>query len=195
MKFTALLAFFAVVASPVYTTECTNTVVVTQTRVVTQTVHVTQLSPQTPVYNVPTSTLTSKPSTPTTPPQQGSNLANQALILQLVNAERAKVGLKALTLHANLEKMAITQSKYQVSINKMTHNNPAGSLGTRATQAGVKWTTIAENVAYGYPDEKTVMAGWMSSTGHRENILCTKCNSMGAARVGIYWTQCFAQAS
>ena len=42
----------------------------------------------------------------------------------------------------------------------------------RSISAGyVNWTTGGENIAAGYPTAEEVVAAWMSSPGHRANIL------------------------
>ena len=40
---------------------------------------------------------------------------------------------------------------------------------------------VRGNVAEGYPSPKAVVAGWMTSPGHRENIVSTTFTEMGAA--------------
>ncbi|RKP37534.1 CAP domain-containing protein [Dimargaris cristalligena] len=144
-----------------------------------------------------TTTTSSTPSsTPTSPPpstDNGSNTANQQLVLDLVNGHRADAGLSPLVLSTSLTQLALAQSVYQKSIDTMTHDNPAGSLGTRATAAGIKWANIGENVFRGPQTEQAAVDGWMDSTGHRANILGASYTAMGIARVGDFWTQNFAE--
>jgi uncharacterized protein YkwD len=76
----------------------------------------------------------------------------------------------------------------------MSHTGSDGSSpGDRITRAGYDWRTYGENVAYGYPTPESVMAGWMSSPGHKANILnCAfKEIGVGMAKDGYYWTQDF----
>ncbi|GAA3370820.1 hypothetical protein GCM10017744_096120 [Streptomyces antimycoticus] len=51
-------------------------------------------------------------------------------------------------------------------------------------------------MAYGYESPKSVMEGWMSSPGHKANIL--NCDfkeiGVGVAQPGHYWTQDFGAA-
>ena len=54
---------------------------------------------------------------------------------------------------------------------------------------------IGENVAYGYSTVSSVMTAWMSSPGHRANILNGAFTHFGAGRAqgasAIFWTQNF----
>lgn len=57
-------------------------------------------------------------------------------------------------------------------------------------------TRTGENAAIGQPDAESVMATWMSSPGHRGNILDADFSAMGAARAlswgGVpYWYAVF----
>ncbi|MYU05318.1 CAP domain-containing protein [Streptomyces sp. SID8366] len=120
-----------------------------------------------------------------------------AQIVQLVNAERAKAGCRPLTLDAKLTKAAQAHSADMAAHQNMSHTGSDGSdPGTRITQAGYAWSAYGENVAYGYSTAAEVMAGWMSSPGHRANIL--NCGyqeiGVGLAQPGSYWTQDFGTA-
>ncbi|MFF4934016.1 CAP domain-containing protein [Streptomyces griseofuscus] len=120
-----------------------------------------------------------------------------AQIVQLVNAERAKAGCQPLTLNAKLTKAAQEHSADMAAHQNMSHTGSDGSdPGTRITQAGYTWSAYGENVAYGYSTAAEVMAGWMSSPGHRANIL--NCGyqeiGVGLAQPDSYWTQDFGAA-
>lgn len=78
----------------------------------------------------------------------------------------------------------------------MTHTGGDGStVAVRVDRAGYDWRSIAENVAYGYPDAATVMAGWLASEVHRRNILSANVDlGLGLAHGAdgrAYWTQVF----
>lgn len=50
-----------------------------------------------------------------------------------------------------------------------------------------------ENIAQGQPDAKTVMRSWMSSPGHRRNILSDSSTSLGVGFVHGVWVQNFGR--
>ncbi|MGV9563789.1 CAP domain-containing protein [Streptomyces sp. NPDC003480] len=120
-----------------------------------------------------------------------------ARVVELVNAERAKVGCSPLTLNATLAKVAQAHSDDMAAHRNMSHTGSDGSSpGDRITRAGYTWSTYGENVAYGYTTPDQVMAGWISSPGHKANILdCSfKEIGVGLSQPGSYWTQDFGTA-
>ncbi|MFI5683086.1 CAP domain-containing protein [Streptomyces sp. NPDC051636] len=139
----------------------------------------------------PKAPATASPSAPaTTAPASGA----AARIVALVNSERGKVGCSPLTLNAKLTKAAQDHSTDMAKHQNMSHTGSDGSdPGARITRAGYTWSAYGENVAYGYSTPEQVMAGWMSSPGHKRNILdCDfKDIGVGLAQPGNYWTQDF----
>ena len=136
-------------------------------------------------------------STPSTPKATATASGVVARIVQLVNAERSKVGCSALTLNTTLSKVAQAHSQDMALHQNMSHTGSDGSSpGDRITGAGYTWSTYGENVAYGYASPEQVMAAWMASPGHKANILnCAfKEIGVGLAQPGSYWTQDFATA-
>ena len=118
-------------------------------------------------------------------------------MVELVNAERAKVGCSPLTVNAKLTKAAQAHSEDMAAHANMSHTGSDGSApGDRITRAGYDWSAYGENVAYGYATPEAVMAGWMSSPGHKANILdCGfKEIGVGLAQPNDYWTQDFGAA-
>ncbi|KAJ2509449.1 hypothetical protein GGI11_005870 [Coemansia sp. RSA 2049] len=113
-------------------------------------------------------------------------------MLVLVNQIRAGVGKPALTINDGLNQMAEAQSDYQASIATMTHSNPSGSLGARCSSYGIKWSGVAENVAWNYPDVAAVVQGWKDSPGHYANMIGDY-NVVGFGVNNLYWTQDFAK--
>ncbi|KAJ2559681.1 hypothetical protein EV175_000226 [Coemansia sp. RSA 1933] len=113
-------------------------------------------------------------------------------MLSQVNAVRAQAGRPALTINQQLNTMAQEQSDYQASVSTMTHDNPDGSLGSRCSSVGIKWSGVAENVAWNYPDVTSVVQGWVNSPGHYENMVGDY-NVVGFAVNDKYWTQDFAK--
>jgi uncharacterized protein YkwD len=144
---------------------------------------------------------TKRPADPTTTgPESGSGSGSasvEAAVLALVNAERAKVGCGALTIDARLTAAAHGHSADMAARNYFAHDTPEGvGMAQRVTQAGYKWSAVAENIAMGYPDASSVMTGWMNSTGHRTNILNCVYRDIGIgvvanAKGSKYWTQDF----
>ncbi|RHR70796.1 CAP domain-containing protein [Eubacterium sp. AF15-50] len=115
--------------------------------------------------------------------------------MELVNKERSKAGLNALSIDENIETAAMVRSK---EIEKsFSHTRPNGSsFSTALSENGVKFMGAGENIAWGQRSPEEVMNGWMNSSGHRANILNSSFKKIGVAYyVGAngrtYWTQLF----
>ena len=63
------------------------------------------------------------------------------------------------------------------------------SMSGRVSAAGYAWRSVAENIAWGYPDVSSVVQGWKDSAGHCENMMSGDYAEMGAAKAGVYWVQ------
>lgn len=72
------------------------------------------------------------------------------------------------------------------------------TMQDRINAVGYAYLEIAENVAWNQRSAQEVVAGWMTSTGHRENMLDPAFTEMGAAmarssRGEPYWIQVFGR--
>jgi uncharacterized protein YkwD len=130
-----------------------------------------------------------------------SPTVNKTVLLQLVNDARKKgcncgntyyAPAPALVWNNQLEKAAHNHSNDMFRNKYFSHTGSDGSgSGERINDAGYSWKYYAENIAQGYPTEKEVVAGWLSSPGHCSNIMSRDYKEMGVAKVGDYWTQDF----
>jgi uncharacterized protein YkwD len=101
----------------------------------------------------------------------------EARVLELVNAERQKVGLAPLAVDRRLARAARTHTDDMLKFDYFSHDSPRnGSVEDRIKRTGLPWTAIGENIASfdGWPldevAEQTVV-DWMHSPPHRKNIL------------------------
>lgn len=172
-----------VTATPVVTPE--PTVEITATPVVT---------PEPTVEITATPVITARPTaTPTAKPTQdgGANQSSLAAqVVEQVNAERAKYGLSSLRVDAELTRAANVRA--QEIVESFSHTRPDGS----------QWSTVSdsaygENIAKGQKTVDRVMASWMSSEGHRANILRESYGSIGVSAYVVngitYWVQLFGK--
>jgi uncharacterized protein YkwD len=129
-------------------------------------------------------------------------------VLQLVNQARAK-GRKCgrsvfkpappLALSPTLERAARAHALDMARNSLFEHRGSDGSLpADRATRAGYRWRTVAENIAAGARDARTVVQGWLDSPGHCANIMAPQYSEMSVAYAvdpksdaGVYWAQVF----
>ena len=115
-------------------------------------------------------------------------------VAALVNAERAKYGLSALTVDTKVQRAALVRAKETAQ--SFSHTRPNGSsFSTALTEAGVSYRTAGENIAYGQTTPQQVMNAWMNSSGHRANILNANYTTIGVGYTVIngtaYWAQLF----
>ncbi|MFP8962787.1 CAP domain-containing protein [Streptomyces nanhaiensis] len=120
-----------------------------------------------------------------------------ARVVALVNSERAKAGCAPVRTNEKLAQAARAHSRDMAEHRNMSHTGSDGSgPGDRITRAGYEWRTYGENVAHGYRTPESVMNAWMSSPGHKRNILNCSFEEIGVglAQPGDYWTQAFGTA-
>ena len=115
-------------------------------------------------------------------------------VVRLVNAERAKAGLSALTMDSAAN--AAAQVRAREIVSNFSHTRPSGaSCFTALQEAGVNYRGAGENIAYGQSSAQAVVDAWMNSEGHRANILNAQFTAIGVGhhvRNGVhYWTQFF----
>ncbi|MFE9611641.1 CAP domain-containing protein [Streptomyces sp. NPDC006012] len=147
-------------------------------------------APSDPPADAPSPSASDSPSPSAS--DSGSKTADS--ILKLVNAERGKAGCSDLKLNDTLSKAAQAHSDDMAAHKNMAHTGSDGtSPGDRITKAGYTWSAYGENVAYGFSTPEQVMSAWMSSSGHKANIL--NCGfkeiGVGLSQPGSYWTQDF----
>ncbi|RWB74389.1 CAP domain-containing protein [Mesorhizobium sp.] len=125
--------------------------------------------------------------------------ANEQYLLELINAERAKVGAQPLAFDNDLSEAAEGHDQWMLATDTFSHTGSGGSSPTtRMKNAGYtlsgSWAT-GENIAWattraptGYVDEvKLLHTNLMNSSGHRANILNPNFREVGLGfEVGDY---------
>ncbi|MFC0273896.1 CAP domain-containing protein [Metabacillus herbersteinensis] len=116
-------------------------------------------------------------------------------VAQLVNQERAKQGLRALTHRADIKNVAEKKAQDMINSNYFSHTSPNhGSPFDMLKTFGISYSSAGENIAKGQKTPQEVMNAWMNSPGHRQNILKPEYDAIG---VGFYqgaWVQMFIKA-
>jgi uncharacterized protein YkwD len=122
----------------------------------------------------------------------------RADMLAAVNAERSRVGLGPMYWCATLDRAAQTYAEQMAGRGVLSHTGADGSSPASRQRAagygaapGLRYMHGAENIAMGYPSVGAVMAGWMGSSGHRNNILAPGTIHIGMGRQGNWWVQNF----
>lgn len=93
-------------------------------------------------------------------------------VWQEVNKARKEHGLAVLALDERLNRSAEVKCQDMALRNYWEHNTPEGiAPWTFVQQQGVKYNKAGENLAYGHPDSKSVVVGWLISPSHKANML------------------------
>ncbi|SIS42491.1 CAP domain-containing protein [Salimicrobium flavidum] len=101
-----------------------------------------------------------------------SDADQSRIMLGLINKDRTSRGLDPLTWKKELVPVAEAHSEDMNARNYFSHTNPDGEgPADRARSAGVSYSMIGENLAYGQNNAVYAHEGLMDSKGHRENIL------------------------
>ncbi len=124
------------------------------------------------------------------------SMANQ--VLTLVNQERAKEGLSALSTNSTLQNLA-TQRGFEL-VTSYSHYRPDGTVFyTIFTDNGLLPLSSGENIAYTQTSAQQVMNAWMNSKDHKANILSSDWGLVGIACVKVdgvyYWEQLFSTST
>ena len=122
--------------------------------------------------------------------------------LDLVNEERLRHGLPALTADTVLAKAARIHAVDMAEHGFVSHTGSDGSdPSQRLDRVGYPWIWVGENIAAGQETPDDVVPGWMRSEGHRANILSSDAVSAGVAMArspsgefGTYWVMVYAAA-
>lgn len=135
-------------------------------------------------------------------------------LLELINAERAKVGAQPLAFDGDLNEASEGHSKWMIAADVFSHTGSGGSsAGQRMAAAGYAFTgswAWGENIAWattrspaGFQDEVLLLhTNLMNSSGHRANILNNNYREVGlgfevgdyGGREGAFITEDFARS-
>ncbi len=127
----------------------------------------------------------------TQPPASVSNRQDLATqVLNLMNGERAARGLSPMRMDPELTRAACVRAGEIAR--SFSHTRPDGSA----------WSTVSgaaygENIARGQNSAEKVIAAWMTSTRHRENMLRSSYGSVGICAYKVngvmHWVQLFGK--
>ena len=124
-------------------------------------------------------------------------------VIDLVNVERQARGLHPLAYDYRLAGAARDHSEDMGVQDYFSHTSLDGrTVGDRITDAGYFYNYYGENIAAGQTTPEVVINSWMSSSGHRANILNPNFCDIGVGYAYVagstyrhYWTQDFGRKS
>lgn len=113
----------------------------------------------------------------------------EATLLCLVNERRAQAGLDAVAPDARLRQAAERHTRDMVGQGFFAHTSPAGDtfidrIAATGYMRGARSWLVGENLVWGsgsYGTPESMVAAWMSSPPHRENLLRRRFREIGIA--------------
>lgn len=115
-------------------------------------------------------------------------------LLELINNERASLGLGELTLDTALSSVAVAHSEDMAIRDYIDHTSPDGvGAFDRLDEAGISYVSAAENIASGFATADKVFNSWMNSERHKGNLMNSEFGKIGIGYYaggtnGTYWT-------
>ena len=119
---------------------------------------------------------------------------NLSKLVELHNEARQKSWfgkIPDLQIDDKLMSYASEWSQKMAEDNNLSHSNIRNIMK-------LGFSSVAENIAHGQKDEKSVMKTWLWSPGHRRNIMNKSMTHIGCGfsyseRNTIYWCVCFGK--
>lgn len=122
-------------------------------------------------------------------------------VITLTNLERAVFSMENLT---RQEQLSLSAQNHSVDMGEKNFTGHTGSNGSspfeRMEAVGYQGSVMSENVAAGQKSAREVVQAWMTSPGHRANILDPRVCEIGVgyfyasnSRYKTYWTQNFGR--
>jgi uncharacterized protein YkwD len=125
----------------------------------------------------------------------------EQIVFDQINALRASLGLKALTVDPLVELAARGHSQYMDSISTLSHTEPAPNTASwdRIAKQGASFNASGETIACGNSGGANTFNQWLNSPGHYAIMVGSQYQFIGIARAGSagpaicpwYWTADF----
>lgn len=116
---------------------------------------------------------------PLAPGHRACSAASIAAVVSQVNATRRRAGVNPLVVDARLARVARGRSAAMAARQRLSHLGWERGL----REAGTRSDVIGENVAYNYATAADVMRSWLTSAGHRANIVSPMFRRIGVGCV------------
>jgi uncharacterized protein YkwD len=121
-------------------------------------------------------------------------------VIRFINDARVKNGLPMLATSSKLNEAARIQAEQMARARKLEHTITGSAhptLESRMQAVDYIYSSAAENVAWNQASSQAAVNSWMSSSGHRANILDRGFKEIGAAVARSangdpYWVVVFA---
>ncbi len=124
--------------------------------------------------------------------------ADEKAVVDRTNDERLAFALEPLKANPRLMDAARKHAENMAKQDKLNHVLDENGPGDRVEAAGYKYRAVGENIAWNQPGPKEVVAAWMDSEDHRDNMLNKDYTEIGVAvaknaKGEPYWVQVFGK--
>jgi uncharacterized protein YkwD len=116
-------------------------------------------------------------------PARAAYPATEAALRQCANDARRAHGLRPLARSGALDRAARLHARDMARYRFFDHQDPFGRGPAERValfDPGRRLVAVGENIAFGYPSAGATCRGWLSSPGHRRNLLDARYTSVGA---------------
>ncbi len=115
-------------------------------------------------------------------PAAAATLADE--IFTLTNTARNQQNLRPFARSGTLERLAKSYAKVLLRAGRLSHSADGTSLTGRLASVGYRYRQAAENIAFQSGESSsnlaaTLLKSWLTSEGHRRNILHTTLTEIG----------------
>ncbi|OGD78993.1 hypothetical protein A2368_04200 [Candidatus Collierbacteria bacterium RIFOXYB1_FULL_49_13] len=105
-------------------------------------------------------------------------------VIELTNAERAKLQLAPLSVDDRLSDAARRKAADMITHDYWAHSSPSGvTPWSFVLAAGYQYIHAGENLARDFSSADSAVAAWMNSPSHRDNLLSSRYQNIGVAVV------------
>ncbi len=119
-----------------------------------------------------------------TPASADLSTITTARIIQLTNAERKKAGLNELKVNSKLTSAAVQKGNHMLQEDYFAHISPSGvTPWFWMSKVGYTYRIAGENLAIDFIEAEDVVAAWLASPTHRDNMLQNQYTETGVGVV------------
>jgi len=108
-------------------------------------------------------------------------------VVELTNKERLNSGVSIVKINAELNQAALAKATDMFEHNYWAHISPTGTEPWYfVTKSGYNYQHAGENLARDFSNPKDIVAAWMASPTHRQNLLDDRYRDIGVAVMDGY---------
>lgn len=108
-------------------------------------------------------------------------------VVELTNTERLNAGVSIVKLNSELNQAALAKATDMFENNYWAHISPTGTQPWYFVfQSGYKYQHAGENLARDFSNPRDIVAAWMASPTHRQNLLDERYHDIGVAVLDGY---------